>query len=107
MRSTCTPDATSFAAWTPDLIAAVAGLLTKGPANLLKRVNIDRDDVDQVTVDDLQALVDAHTQHDDAGVRQLALALAEWDFAKDPMWDAAQPTSPRTVERRNRVYTLL
>lgn len=94
--------------WESDLVAAVAALGPKGPANLLKYVNIDREDDEVVTTDDLQALLDTHNQQDNRAVRQLALALAEWDFAEEPAWDRGdEPTAPRTTERRALVYRLL
>jgi hypothetical protein len=93
--------------WEPDLVAAVAGLRTKGPANLLKRINIDHDD-DPVTDDDLQKLLESYNQQDNYAVRQLALALADWDFEQNPAWNTSQdPTEPRTAERRAYVYQLL
>ncbi|RSN29081.1 hypothetical protein DMC61_21465 [Amycolatopsis sp. WAC 04169] len=97
-----------FEHWEQELVAAVAALRSLRPADLLKRVNIDRDGDDKVTADDLSKLLEAHNQQDNHAVRQLALALAEWDFAEDPAWDDRdQPTSPRTAERRARVYSLL
>lgn len=92
--------------WEQDLIAAVAALRAKGPASLLKHVNVDRDD--EIDGDDLHALLEAHNQQDSRAVRQLALALADWDFAENPLWDASpNATSPRTTERRALVYRLL
>ena len=94
--------------WEADLGAAVAGLRAKGPANLLKRVNIDREGDDIVTPADLCELLNAHTQQDNPAVLKLALALAEWDFASSPSWDMEDDESPpRTAERRNKVYRLL
>ncbi|MEU8606431.1 Z1 domain-containing protein [Actinoplanes sp. NPDC048791] len=94
--------------WESDFTAAVAGLQSKGPAPLLRRINIDRPDHDLVAADDLQKLLEAHNQQDNHAVRQLALALADWDFEDKPAWDApASPTDPRTQQRRQRAYELL
>jgi hypothetical protein len=89
------------------MVAAVAALGTRGPGDLLKYVNIDREGVEVVTPDDLQALLDTHNQQDNHGVRQLALALAEWDFAEEPAWDSEDRTEPRTMERRALVHRML
>ncbi|GGK94393.1 Z1 domain-containing protein [Mangrovihabitans endophyticus] len=93
--------------WQDDLSAAVAALQAKAPADLLKRVNIDREDDEVVTDDDLVHLLRTHDQRQNAAVRALALALADWDYAQDPSWDAGRRTQPRTVERRDLVYRLL
>lgn len=94
--------------WELDLVSAVAGLRPKGPNNLLRRVNIDRDGDERVTPDDLLALIEDHNQQDSAGVLQLGLALAEWDFAQSPPWDSvSEVTPPRTEQRRAKVYQLL
>jgi len=96
-----------FSEWEPDLVAAVHGLQAKGPANLLRRVNVDRD-VYPVTDEDLLGLLEVHNQQDNNAVRQLALALAEWDFAPTPAWDTGgDPTQPRTEDRRGVIYKLL
>ncbi|MGC5387663.1 Z1 domain-containing protein [Micromonospora chalcea] len=93
--------------WEADLKEAIAGLVARGPAKLLKRVNVDRDD-DAVTMADLQGFLEAHNQQSNSTVLQLAYALAQWDFDddEDRGWDAAG-TLPRTAERRQRVYELL
>jgi hypothetical protein len=94
--------------WEPDLVAAVAGLRAKGPAPLLRRVNIDRPEHDLVTDEDLRRLFEAHNQQDSHAVRQLALALADWDFEEDPDWNTpASPTEARTHPRRQLAYDLL
>jgi hypothetical protein len=98
----------AFKEWEPDLLEAVTGLQSRGPADLLKRVNVDRDGDDAVTADDLRALLDQHNQQDNQAVCRLALALADWDFEEAPSWDSADdPTAPRTDERRAMVYGLL
>ncbi|WBB96395.1 hypothetical protein O7553_24255 [Solwaraspora sp. WMMA2059] len=80
----------------------------KGPASLLKYVNIDREGDDAVTIDDLQELLDNYNQQQSWGVCQLALALAEWDFAVSPTWDSGDEcTTPRTSDRRRLIYRLL
>lgn len=94
---------TSTSAWEADMITAVAALRSRGPRDLLKWINVDRED--DVTSDDLQDLLDRHNQQDSLAVRQLALALAEWDFEEAPGW--ADETQPRTDERRSTVYRLL
>ncbi|MEU4692406.1 Z1 domain-containing protein [Actinoplanes sp. NPDC023714] len=98
----------SFESWTPDLTAAVASLHEKGPAKLLKWVNIDREDEDTVTMEDLRQLLEARNQQGDPAVRRLSRALAKWDFDADEnrRWDAAG-TPPQSIERRQRVYQLL
>ncbi|MBX7452227.1 Z1 domain-containing protein [Mycolicibacterium sp. 3033] len=95
--------------WQDDLIAAVASLTEKGPARLLKRVNVDRDDGDEVTPDDLVKFLNDDNQQSSTALLRLTLALSEWDFAIDPGWDKGDDgaTEPRTEERRQRVYGLL
>jgi hypothetical protein len=93
--------------WLKDLIGAVANLMAVGPANLLKRINVDRDD-DQVTAADLVKFFNDDNQQSNEGVRRLALALSHWDFEQAPPWDTgADATSARSVERRAKVYELL
>ncbi|MCE3556524.1 hypothetical protein LWC33_34435 [Pseudonocardia sp. RS11V-5] len=100
--------ATPSADWEQDLVAAVASLRVRGPARLLKQINVHRDDDAEVNDDDVCRLLDAHNQQDSHAVRQLALALADWDFEEKPLWDDPQnPTSPPTTERRALVYRLL
>lgn len=95
--------------WQDDLAAAIASLEERGPANLLKRINVDRDDDDVVTPDDLVAFLNENNQQSNTAVRRLALALSHWDFATEPSWATVngQLTSPRTQERRERAYSLL
>jgi Z1 domain len=94
--------------WESDMVAAIAALGPKGPADLLKYVNIDREGDEIVGFDDLQVFLDTHNQQNNHAVRQLALLLAEWDFAEEPRWDSGEDlTAPRTTERRHLVYSLL
>ncbi|MGE2736100.1 Z1 domain-containing protein [Mycolicibacterium vaccae] len=95
--------------WRDDLIAAVASLTEKGPARLLKRVNVDRDDGDEVTPNDLVQFLNDDNQQSSTALLRLTLALSEWDFAIEPAWDKGDDgaTEPRTEERRQRVYELL
>lgn len=95
--------------WEADLISAVAGLAEKGPANLLKRVNIDREDGDTVTSNDLIQFLNDDNQQSNTGLLRLTLALSNWDFEPEPAWDTgkAGTTEPRTLERRLRIYDLL
>ncbi|ADT97565.1 Z1 domain-containing protein [Mycolicibacterium gilvum] len=95
--------------WQGDLIAAVASLTEKGPARLLKRVNVDRDDADEVTPNDLVAFLNDDNQQSSTALLRLTLALSDWDFAIEPVWDKGDggATEPRTEERRQRVYELL
>jgi hypothetical protein len=93
--------------WEKDLIGAVASLVAVGPANLLKRVNVDRDHA-EVTESDLVDLLEDDNQQSSEGVRRLALALSHWDFEQAPPWDIGEDaTDPRSVERRAKVYGLL
>lgn len=95
--------------WQDDLIAAVASLKEKGPARLLKHVNVDRDDADQVTSDDLVSFLNDDNQQSSTALLRLTLALSDWDFATEPEWDKSDggTTEPRTEERRQRIYELL
>jgi len=94
--------------WETDLISAVAGLTEKGPADLLKRVNIDREGADVVTSQDLVAFLNDDNQQSNTGLLRLALALSNWDFEPEPNWDNRDVTTePRTPERRQKVYKLL
>lgn len=95
--------------WQDDFIAAVASLAEKGPARLLKRVNVDRDGADEVTPDDLVAFLNDDNQQSSTALLRLTLALSDWDFAAEPAWDNIDgcPTEPRTEGRRQRVYDLL
>src|SRR5690242_18401800 len=90
-------------------MAAVASLAEKGPARLLKRVNVDRDGADEVTSDDLVAFLNDDNQQSSAALLRLTLALSDWDFAAEPGWDKTDggPTEARTEGRRQRVYDLL
>jgi hypothetical protein len=95
--------------WEQDLISAVAGLAEKGPANLLKRVNIDRENADSVTPEDLVHFLDDDNQQSDTALLRLALALSNWDFEPEPAWDNGEEgaTEPRTQQRRQKIYDLL
>ena len=97
----------SIEQWEKDLVGAVASLTAIGPANLLKRVNVERDE-NEVTPDDLVALLKDDNQQSSEGVRRLALALSHWDFEPEPSWDSGgEATNPRSEERRAKVYELL
>lgn len=95
--------------WEADLISAVAGLNEKGPANLLKRINVDREGDDTVTPQDLLRFLKDDNQQSNTGLLRLTLALSNWDFEPGPAWDNGDEgtTEPRTEERRRRVYGLL
>ncbi|BBX12138.1 hypothetical protein MNVM_12190 [Mycobacterium novum] len=95
--------------WQDDLIAAVASLTEKGPARLLKWVNVDREDGHEIKPDDLVGFLNEDNQQSSTALLRLSLALSDWDFASEPEWDSAcgTPTEPRTRERRQRVYELL
>jgi hypothetical protein len=95
--------------WEADLTSAIAGLAEKGPANLLKRVNVDRDDDDAVSPEDLVQFLSDDNQQSNTGLLRLTLALSNWDFEPEPSWDTGEDgeTEPRTLDRRQRVYNLL
>jgi hypothetical protein len=93
--------------WEKDLVGTVVSLTVVGPANLLKRINVERDE-DEVTAADLVDLLNDDNQQSSEGVRRLALALSHWDFEETPRWDSGgDATSARSVERRAKVYELL
>ena len=100
---------TANGGWQDDLIAAVASLTEKGPARLLKHVNVDRDDANEVTSDDLVSFLSDDNQQSSTALLRLTLALSDWDFATEPGWDKSDggTTEPRTEERRQRIYDLL
>lgn len=95
--------------WQDDLTSAVAGLAEKGPANLLRRINIDRDGSDRVSEGDLVAFLEDDNQQSNTALLKLALALSNWDFEPAPSWDDPDggATEPRTQQRRQRIYDLL
>lgn len=98
-----------IADWQEDLVSAIAGLAEKGPANLLKRINIDREDGDIVTAGDVVHFLSDDNQQSNIAILRLSLALSGWDFDPAPGWDGEgdDATAPRTAERRHRVYRLL
>ena len=101
--------AKSIEQWQDDLVSAIAGLVEKGPASLLKRVNVDREGSDVVTDSDLVHFLEDDNQQSNMAVLRLSLALSDWDFDPAPTWDSVEggATAPRTVERRQRIYELL
>jgi hypothetical protein len=95
--------------WQDDVTSAIAGLAAKGPADLLKRVNIDREGEDSVTPKDLIQFLNDDNQQSNTALLRLTLALSNWDFEPEPTWDTGKDgaTEPRTVERRQRILELL
>lgn len=95
--------------WEDDLASAIAGLAEKGPANLLKRVNVDRDDEDAVSPNDLIQFLNDDNQQSNTALLRLTLALSNWDFEPEPTWEKREDgeTEPRTEERRQRIYNLM
>lgn len=95
--------------WQADLVSAIAGLVEKGPANLLKRVNVDREGDDTVTPDEFICFLDDDNQQSNIALLRLSLALSNWDFESAPTWDTGDSgaSESRTQERRQRIYELL
>ncbi|GAA1614360.1 Z1 domain-containing protein [Actinoplanes couchii] len=89
------------------LLFAVGGLRMSGPMPLLGAMNGLRGQNAPLTTEELFDFLDAHNQQDNKAVRELAITLAEWDFARNPPWDQPATTDPRTVQRRRRMYDLL
>ncbi|MBW6439255.1 Z1 domain-containing protein [Actinoplanes hulinensis] len=89
------------------LLSAVSGLRNSGPMPLMGPLNGFRWPDTPLTTNELFAFLEAHNQQDNKAVRELAITLAEWDFAKNPPWDQPIMTDPRTVQRRRRIYDLL
>lgn len=86
--------------------AALNGVGSAKPRNLLTRANTEAQDEHDVSVDieDLKRLI--ADPGGDKFLQRLRLALGTWDAAEPtPTW--SQDTQPRTLERRARSYQLL
>ncbi|MED5812902.1 Z1 domain-containing protein [Mycolicibacterium sp. 050232] len=95
--------------WQEDLVSAIAGLVERGPASLLKRVNVDREGREVVSDEDLVNFLEDDNQQSNIAILRLSLALSDWDFEPAPAWDSGEAgaTAPRTAERRQRIHKLL